>query len=195
MSLKGNTARRLRTRVAVFVCVTAVALCIDQVTKALAMRRLSSLNSVEIIPGLLSLRLLRNPGASLGLGSGSTWVISIVAIMACVALVVMVVRSASLWWTVLLSLAFSGAMGNLIDRIVYAEGFLNGKVVDFLDYGWSIGNVADIILMVAGIGIVVLLFAGVPFNDETAADDGMDTEAGDDADAAMGQPQSQSGMQ
>ena len=41
---------------------------------------------------------------------------------------------------------------------------LNGKVVDFLNYGWSVGNVADIFLMVAGVAAVVLLFVGEPFS-------------------------------
>lgn len=70
--------------------------------------------------------------------------------------------------------AFAGALGNLIDRVMYAEGFLNGKVVDFLNYGWSVGNVADIFLMVAGVAAVVLLFVGEPFSqkdlDEQAAE-------------------------
>lgn len=169
MSLQGNSARRLRMRVAVFACVTVVALGIDQVTKALALAKLSTLDSVPVIPGILSLRLLRNPGASLGLASGYTWVISLVAIVACLAMIVMVIRTSSMVWTLLLALAFSGAMGNLIDRVVYAQGFLDGKVVDFLDYGWSVGNVADIILMVAGVGIVLALFKGIPFGDEAAA--------------------------
>lgn len=180
MSLKGNTARRLRTRVAVFACVAAIALGIDQITKALALAKLSDGTTVKVIPGILSLRLLRNPGASLGLGSGATWVISIVAMVACVAFIVLLLRTTSVWWTLLLALAFSGAMGNLIDRIVYADGFLNGKVVDFLDYGWSIGNVADIILMVAGIGIVVLLFTGIPFGNEVESATG-DIVTGDSA--------------
>ena len=152
-----------RGRVAVFACVAAVALAIDQVTKALALTHLSETASIRVIPGLLALRLVHNPGASLGMGSGATWLISLIAIAACVAIVWMAVRTVSMRWEILLALAFAGAVGNLIDRIAYADGFLNGKVVDFLDYGWSIGNVADIFLMVAGIGIVVLIFVGEPF--------------------------------
>ena len=72
-------------------------------------------------------------------------------------------RTTSMAWTVFLALAFAGALGNLIDRVAYAQGFLNGKVVDFLNYGWSVGNVADIFLMIAGIGIIVLILCGVPY--------------------------------
>ena len=129
---------------------------------------------VEKHPGILSFTLVHNPGASLGMGSNMTWLISLLAIVACVALAVLAIRTISMKWTVVFALAFAGALGNLIDRVMYAEGFLNGKVVDFLNYGWSVGNVADIFLMVAGVAAVVLLFVGEPFSqkdlDEQAAE-------------------------
>lgn len=154
---------RLRVRVAVFACIAIVALALDQFTKLWALDALGDGRSVPVIPGLLSLTLVRNPGASLGFGSGSTWIISLLAVVACVALVVLAVRTVSLGWTVALALAFAGAFGNLIDRVVYAEGFMNGKVVDFLNYGWSVGNVADVYLVVAGVAIVVMILMNVPF--------------------------------
>lgn len=157
---------RPRTRVAVFACVSAIALVVDQVSKIWAQHALSDGRTVEIVPHLLSLTLVRNPGASLGFGSSMTWMIALLAIVACIALAVMAVRTVSMRWTLMLSLAFAGALGNLIDRVVYADGFLNGKVVDFLNYGWSVGNVADIWLMLAGIGIVILIIAGTPFGRE-----------------------------
>lgn len=159
-----NQQGRLRTRVAVFACVAAAALIVDQLTKAWALAALSAGQTIRIIPGLLSLTLVRNPGASLGMGSGATWVISLLAVVACVALVVLAVRTVSIKWTVALSFAFAGALGNLIDRVIYADGFLNGKVVDFLNYGWSVGNVADIYLVVAAVGIVLLILKGEPFS-------------------------------
>ncbi|MCH9276706.1 signal peptidase II, partial [Bifidobacterium amazonense] len=155
---------RPRARVAVFACVAAVALVIDQLTKLWAQSALADGRTVPIVPRLLSLTLVHNPGASLGFGSSMTWVISLLAVAACVAIVVLAVRTVSMRWNAVLSLAFAGALGNLIDRVAYADGFLNGKVVDFLNYGWSVGNVADIWLMVAGIGIVALIVTGEPFS-------------------------------
>ncbi|BDR54369.1 lipoprotein signal peptidase [Bombiscardovia apis] len=149
---------------AVFACLVLLALGLDQVTKALAQVRLSETNSKVFIPGLLSLRLLRNPGASLGLGSGYTWVISLIAIFASLAFIVLLLRTDSIAWTVALAFAFAGAVGNLIDRIAYAQGFLNGRVVDFLDYGWSVGNIADVYLSFAALAIVALILFGKPFN-------------------------------
>ena len=150
---------------AVFVALAAVAIALDQVTKALALARLG--NGVRVaLPGpLRGLRLVRNPGASLGLGSGSTWVISLIALAACVLIIVLALRTTSMVWILVLSLAFSGAAGNLIDRVAYASGFLDGAVVDFLDYGWSVGNVADVYLTLAGVAVVVLIVCNVRFSD------------------------------
>ncbi|MCH9274677.1 signal peptidase II, partial [Bifidobacterium amazonense] len=60
--------------------------------------------------------------------------------------------------------------------------------VDFLNYGWSVGNVADIWLMVAGIGIVALIVTGEPFSkadlarlDETQARSDAQQDGGKDA--------------
>ncbi|KAB7790520.1 signal peptidase II [Bifidobacterium leontopitheci] len=157
---------RLRTRAAVFASMAVVALIIDQGTKYLALTALGDGRTVEVIPRLLSLTLVRNPGASLGFGSGSTWMITLLAIVACIVMIVLAARTISMRWTATLALAFAGAFGNLIDRVAYADGFLNGKVVDFLDYGWSVGNVADIYLVVAGVVFVVLILCGVPFGEK-----------------------------
>ena len=161
--------RRLRGRVAVFVALAAVAIALDQLTKALALVWLG--NGVRVaLPGpLRGLRLVRNPGASLGLGSGSTWIISLIALAACLLIIVLALRTTSMVWTLVLSLAFSGAAGNLIDRVAYASGFLDGAVVDFLDYGWSVGNVADIYLTLAGVAVVVLIVCNVRFSDRDKA--------------------------
>ena len=166
---KNTYKRRLRGRVAVFVALAAVAIALDQVTKALALARLG--NGVRVaLPGpLRGLRLVRNPGASLGLGSGSTWVISLIAMAACLLIIVLALRTTSMVWTLVLSLAFSGAAGNLIDRVAYASGFLDGAVVDFLDYGWSVGNVADVYLTLAGVAVVVLIVCNVRFSDRDKA--------------------------
>ena len=99
-----NQQGRLRTRVAVFACVAAAALIVDQLTKAWAMAALSNGQTIRVIPGLLSFTLVRNPGASLGMGSGATWVISLLAVVACVALTA---SSTAKWW---ISLTMAGPL-------------------------------------------------------------------------------------
>ncbi|WEV42757.1 signal peptidase II [Bifidobacterium sp. ESL0682] len=166
--MKNVSPKRPRTRVAVFVIVAVAALVLDRLTKLWAQAALSSDTTVVVIPKLLGLTLVHNPGASLGMGSSVTWLISCVALVACVVLVYLALTTISLWWTAALTLAFAGAFGNLIDRVIFAHGFLNGSVVDFLNYGWSVGNVADIELGVAAVMIVVLLLASVPFSAKEA---------------------------
>ncbi|WEV69776.1 signal peptidase II [Bifidobacterium sp. ESL0775] len=167
--MKNVSPKRPRTRVAVFVIVAVVALLLDRLTKLWAQAELSSHTTVVVIPKLLGLTLVHNPGASLGMGSSVTWLISCLALVACVVLVYLALTTVSLWWTAALTLAFAGAFGNLIDRVIFAHGFLNGSVVDFLNYGWSVGNVADIELGVAAVMIVVLLLASVPFSKKDLA--------------------------
>ncbi|MCO6558580.1 MAG: signal peptidase II [Bifidobacterium sp.] len=164
--MKNVSTKRPRHRVAVFVIVTVVALLLDRLTKLWAQAALSDGKTIIVIPKFLGLTLVHNPGASLGMGSSVTWLISCLALVACVALVYLALTTFSLWWTAALTLAFAGAFGNLIDRVIFAQGFLNGKVVDFLNYGWSVGNVADIELGIAAVLIVVLLLANVPFSEK-----------------------------
>ena len=96
-----------------------------------------------------------------------------------------------LGWTLTLGLAFAGADGNLIDRIIYANGFLNGKVIDFINYGWSIGNVADIFLTVAAVGFILLLLTQTPIQgsgDENEDSDSEDDQAGSTGSVGVAEP-------
>ena len=162
MTHRDVRVERLHVRAAVFALIVFAGVALDRITKIWALATLSDGRKVEILPRLLSLTLVRNPGASFGLGSSFTWVISILACAACGAMIAVLKRTKSLYWTFALALAFAGAFGNLIDRAQYADGFLDGKVVDFINYGWSVGNVADIELFVAALYIVLLVFVGLP---------------------------------
>ena len=177
-----NDQRRLRDRVAVFACIAIAAIAIDQLTKMWALSALADGRTIRVIPGLLSLTLVRNPGASLGMGSGMTWLISLLAMAACVALVVLCRPHHFHEMDGAVRLRLRRSVRQLIDRVIYAEGFLNGKVVDFLNYGWSIGNVADIFLMLAGVAAVLLLLGGT-VQPKATFDEANGKTLGDDANA------------
>ena len=69
----------------------------------------------------------------------------------------------TLAWAVALGLLLGGALGNLVDRFFRAPGPGRGHVVDFIDYfGWFIGNVADIAIVVGAGVIMVLAYRGTP---------------------------------
>lgn len=143
--------------------VTAVVvLALDQVTKALALAALEPGERVALLGDLLGLRLVYNPGAALGLASGMTWLLTVVAVGVVIAIIRMSRKLASTAWALALGLLLGGALGNLTDRLLRAPGFPEGHVVDFIDYWtWFVGNVADIAVVAAAVLIALLAFRGI----------------------------------
>lgn len=146
-----------------FLAAVAVAWVVDQVTKVLAVERLADRDEpIRLLPDVLELTFLRNPGAAFGMGASMTVVLSIVSVVVCVVVVRMAARLRDRVWTVGLVLLLAGALGNLTDRILREPGPFRGHVVDFIDYGgFFVGNVADIYLTVAAVLVVVRTWQGV----------------------------------
>ena len=145
-----------RYRTLAIICV--VILAFDQATKVLVDTTFRLYESVPVIPGFFHLTYVRNKGAAFGLLSDSAVRIpffisvSIIA-MLCIFWYISRVRDDQKLAIVSLSLVFSGALGNLIDRIRL------GEVIDFLDvfwrsYHWPAFNVADSAITIG----VTLLF-------------------------------------
>lgn len=150
--------------------VAVVAFVVDLASKQWALTALADGQRRPLLGDLLGLRLIFNPGAAFSFGSSSTWVFTLVA----VAVVAVVIRSArkltSRLWAVALGLLLAGAIGNLVDRLFRPPGFGRGHVVDFIDYGRFIGNVADIYIVGAAAVLIVLSLLGVePGRGEEAA--------------------------
>jgi signal peptidase II len=142
----------------VFALVAVAGVAADILTKMLVVARLDPESPVRLLGGLLTLRLIRNPGAAFSLGERFTLVFAVLS--ACV-LVFVVVRLAPRLghpgWAVALGLLVAGVGGNLSDRIFRAPGVLRGHVVDFLQLPhWPIFNVADMCITSAAMLIMVL---------------------------------------
>ena len=114
--------------------------------------------SGPVIGRLLTLRLIRNPGAAFSQGEGFTWVFAVAAVLVLAfVLVRLVPRLGHVGWTVALALLAAGVAGNLSDRLFRAPGPFRGHVVDFLQLPhWPIFNVADMCITTAAVMIVVL---------------------------------------
>lgn len=153
--------------VRLFVGVVLAVLVVDQVTKVLAVRWLEGRDAVALVPGLIDLRFLRNPGAALGTGSSMTLVLTGVAIVVSVVVVRMSARLRDRGWAVGLGLLLGGAVGNLVDRVLREPAPFRGHVVDFIDYGPFVGNVADIALTFAAVLIVWRSWRGVNLDGST----------------------------
>lgn len=170
-SLSPAEGRGSRPYVLTFALVALGVWVLDQITKVWAVDRLQGEPSIEVLPPVLSLTFVRNPGAAFGMGTSMTVVLSVVAVV----VTAVVLRAASKLrdrgWALGLGLLLGGAVGNLTDRLLREPGVLRGHVVDFLDYGPFVGNVADLALTFAAVVIVWRTLRGVGLDGEKIEDE------------------------
>ena len=131
---------------------------LDQVTKLIARSTLAD-SSVAVIEGVFEFKLVYNTGVAWGMFGQSPVVITLIAliIMAVVAFVyfkIPVENKRLRFLRILLVLIFSGAAGNIIDRLCVdaVTDFLYFKLINF-----PVFNVADIYVTVSGILVAILL--------------------------------------
>jgi signal peptidase II len=136
----------------------------DQLSKLWILENYALYDSTVIIPGFFNLTFLRNTGAAFGMLSGMPLLwrqifFITIAVVALVAIIFMQRKMGreSIWYTLALSFIGGGAVGNVIDRVLY------GSVIDFLDvyistYHWPAFNVAD-----SGITVGVCIFLVLQF--------------------------------
>jgi len=140
----------------------ALLYALDQVTKWLAVDRLTGRPDKELLGQVLVLHLTRNPGAAFSTGTSHTELFTVLAVAAVVVVLWLSRRLRSGAWAVAFGLLLAGIIGNLTDRVFRAPGVLRGHVVDFLMLPhWPIFNVADMCINVAAALILVLAFRGI----------------------------------
>ncbi|MCU0265413.1 MAG: signal peptidase II [Actinomycetia bacterium] len=141
--------------------VAAVVLILDQASKAIVVATRPGEAPVELLGGLLTLTYVRNPGAAFSIGTGTTWVFTIIAAVVAVVIVRTSARLRSLPWALALGALLGGSLGNLSDRIFRAPGVARGYVVDWIQLPhWPVFNVADMAIVGAAVGMVLLSLAG-----------------------------------
>jgi signal peptidase II len=141
----------------------------DIITKIVVVDRLDPSSPVRLLGGLLTLRLIRNPGAAFSLGESFTFVFALLSVAVLIFVVVKLVPMLGhTGWAVALGLLVAGVGGNLTDRLFRQPGFLRGHVVDFLQLPrWPIFNVADMCITSAAVLIMVLsVFKNVAISGE-----------------------------
>ena len=127
--------------------ISPVLVILDQATKLYVDANFRLYESVPVIHGFFHLTYIRNKGAAFGILADSAVRIPFFITVSIVAMLGILwyikrLRNDQKLALVSLSLVFSGALGNLIDRIRL------GEVIDFLDvfwktYHWPAFNVAD----------------------------------------------------
>jgi signal peptidase II len=158
----GSAVGASRRAIAYLAGVSALVLLVDILSKQLATSFLDPNHPVRLLGGALYLSLTRNPGAAFSLFRDFTAIFPLIALGVAIWIGFMARNLRSTPWAVALGLVLGGAVGNVIDRIFRAPGFLSGHVVDFFSlfdpHGqvFAIFNVADTALTF-GVILAVLL--------------------------------------
>jgi signal peptidase II len=145
-----------------FLWISVLVIIADQLTKWLASTQLVYHKAVTVFP-YFEWYLSHNPGAAFSFlsdaGGWQRWFFTILAIVISIVLVVWIKRLSSneKFTAIALALILGGALGNLIDRLMY------GYVIDFIqvwlgNYPWPAFNIADSAISV---GAVTLLTSGI----------------------------------
>lgn len=141
-------SRRPKVSVRATVVLAAVAVgvfCIDQLAKLAVVSHFVLGQQVNVIGELLVFRYVRNPGAAFSIGSGMTWIFTIIAIGVLAFVVWYSPRIRSVAWATVFGLLLGGLVGNLTDRLFRQPGFGQGEVIDFIKIPLlpAIFNLAD----------------------------------------------------
>lgn len=161
-----------------------IVLVLDQITKQWV-RTNPELHRVDVIEGWLAFNFTKNPGMAMGMDWLSTPMISIVAIIATIAIltyILFTIREANFGYLLCMGLILGGAVGNIADRIFMARvggygGVLDGHVVDFIHFNLTIGDtpVFPYIFNVADIAITTSIIAMLVFHKKIMPDQSEET--------------------
>ena len=152
MSASPRSVTRVASRSTVItVAVAAVVIAVDQLTKAWAVNTLADGHDIDVI-WTLRFHLTFNGGMAFSQGRGLGPVIGALGLVVVVVLVVSARKGTSKLGAVAVGMVIGGAAGNLLDRLFRSDdGFLQGRVVDFIDLQWwPIFNVADAAVVIGG---------------------------------------------
>ncbi|WP_114639111.1 signal peptidase II [Polynucleobacter necessarius] len=140
-----------------YITVATITLLSDQTTKWWALSHLQMGAPESVLP-FLNWLLLFNPGAAFSFLAQSSgwqrWFFTLLGLAACIYIVVILRKHQDdKLLCVALSLILGGALGNVLDRLMY------GAVVDFIDmhyanWHWPAFNIADSAICIGAILII-----------------------------------------
>ena len=143
---------------------TVLVFVLDQASKFYFEGALNLYQQIVVIPDLFSWTLAYNTGAAFSFLAGQSgwqrWLFALIAIVVSVVLVVWLKRlkPSETWLAIALALVLGGALGNLVDRVLF------GHVIDFILVHWQnrwyfpAFNLADSAITVGAIMLVIDMF-------------------------------------
>lgn len=146
--------------------ISSIILFIDIISKRLVINLMIEDESIKIIKNFFSLTYAKNEGVAFSLMDGYVPLIIISTILV-LFMIFKYIKDNAISRSDIIGYSFviGGAIGNLVDRVVY------GYVVDFLDfnifgYNYPIFNLADTFIV---IGVIILLVFGRSGSNEVSS--------------------------
>ncbi len=153
-----STDNKIKIKFILFFVISAIAVFIDRYTKMLAVANLKGRPSYVLIKGVLEFLYSENRGAAFSILQGKQWFFYIVTLLVLLVIYYIVYRlpfeKKYMPLFYILCFIFAGALGNFIDRVMYAY------VVDFIYISlinFPIFNMADIYISIATTVLIVCL--------------------------------------
>ena len=135
-----------------FIFSAIVVLC-DQLLKYWVTTNIQVGETMSLIPGLLSLTYVQNTGVAFSFLSDMRFlIIALVAVCLIALIIIMIKFKFSAFGMISLAAILGGALGNLIDRIVFGY-VVDMFVIEFMNF--AIFNIADIFITVGGIMFII----------------------------------------
>ena len=161
MSIKKYFGTNLKFKpIMVIVLISSFIFILDQLTKFFVVHilDLSGRLSITVISGFINFNMAWNEGINFGLFANSSdimrIILIIISILICIGILFWAIKQRSLFLLFYASAIIGGALGNVIDRVIY------GAVADFLNitccglYNPYSFNIADISIFLGVIGII-----------------------------------------
>ena len=138
-----------------------ISLFLDIVTKYLVVANVSEYEKINILGDFVRLTLVYNRGGVFGILSGYQNLLLIVSISVLIFLILFFIfeKNKTFIYCTSISLIISGAIGNIIDRVIDRKG-----VVDFISIGkdqffrWPTFNIADITIVIGAFLLIIIYY-------------------------------------
>ncbi len=142
------------------IVIALVVVLLDQTTKHWAVNALADGHIIDVI-WTLQFNLAYNSGMAFSRGRGLGPVIAVVATIVIVWLLASLRSGGTKLSRFGMGCLIGGAVGNLLDRLFRGDAWLQGSVVDFIDFQWfPIFNVADMAITIGGALLILTSYFG-----------------------------------
>jgi signal peptidase II len=156
----GSTRPTRALRIAMVVVGVVIAAA-DQISKSVVLATHAGLKT-HPSGGWFSIQLVRNHGASTGIGASHPLIVTGVEILGILFVAALAMRTPYRVVAIALAAVLGGALGNLADRFVRSPGLGRGAVVDWIHFAGRGGSLdlADVAIQFGAIAALIATIVG-----------------------------------